>query len=131
MAKRGQPSKYKPEYCEMLLKHMGQGLSYQSFAAIVDVDADTLYNWEKLHPEFSDTKKRAFSKCLLRWEQIGLTGTLGINTKDNKLGAFNSTAWIFNMKNRFNWRDKHEHVGRDGEQLSVTALFAIESDNEE
>ena len=25
--------------------------------------------------------------------------------KDN---PFNSTIWIFNMKNRFNWRDKKE-----------------------
>ena len=27
----GRPTKYKPEYCEMLIEHMSEGLSFESF----------------------------------------------------------------------------------------------------
>jgi hypothetical protein len=53
------------------------------------------------------------------WEEIGQRGTKGhsvdvIETdpetgkKTIKRQSFNATAWIFNMKNRFNWKDKTE-----------------------
>jgi len=100
----GRPTKYKEEYCEMLIDHMAQGLSYESFAAIAKVDRDTLYNWEKLHPKFSDTKRLAFAESQLFWEKAGLTGMF-MGGKEN---PFNATIWVFNMKNRFNWVDKKE-----------------------
>lgn len=102
----GQPTKYKPEYCEMLLTHMTQGKSFNSFAGLVDVSRETLYEWDRVHPEFSDTKKRAFEKSRLYWEEAGLKG-LWENPGDAK---FNTTNYIFNMKNRFpdDWREKQE-----------------------
>lgn len=97
----GQPTKYKPEYCDMLIKHMSKGFSYESFAGVVDVDRDTLYAWEKVQPQFSDSKKKAFAKCMLFWENKGILGQdFG---KD-----FNAAVWCFNMKNRFGWKDKFE-----------------------
>jgi len=126
----GRPSKYQSDYAQMLIEHMARGYSYESFAAVINVNRDTLYYWEDSFPEFSDAKKKAFDKCLLRWEQIGIAGTIGVKSgAEAKLGNFNAGSWIFNMKNRFNWRDKHEHTGKDGERLSVAALVArVESD---
>ena len=62
--KLGRPSKYLKKYDEMLLKHMSQGFSYESFAGSIGVCRDTLYEWESKHPNFSDTKKRAIDACL-------------------------------------------------------------------
>lgn len=102
MGAGGAPTKYKEEYCEALVKHMSKGLSFESFAATINVNRDTLYEWCKQHEKFSDAKKRGRDHSLLLWEQIGLGGTTG------KVPGFNVTAWIFNMKNKHFWRDRIE-----------------------
>ena len=95
--KGGQPTKYREEYCQKLIDHMAKGLSYESFAAIIGVHRDTLYEWEKKHDVFSDSKKIGLGKCLLFYETIGIQGMMG------KIAGFNATTWIFKMKNRFGW----------------------------
>lgn len=103
--KEGRPTKYKPEYCEMLLTHMASGFSYLSFAGVVSVNYDTLYEWEKVHEEFSEAKKNGLAKNLHHWEQLGYQG-MWHGGKDQP--SFNSTLWIFNMKNRHKWTDNKE-----------------------
>lgn len=98
----GRPSKYKPEHCDTLIKEMSQGLSYEAAVAIIGVDDSTACRWEAKHPEFRNAKKEAFAKNLVFWEKMGIAGALG------KIKNFNATTWIFNMKNRHRWRDKHE-----------------------
>jgi hypothetical protein len=99
----GRPTKYKKEYCEMLVEHMKQGYSFESFGASpVCVDKVTLYRWVEKHAEFSNAKKRAETECLKFWEKIGIAGALG------KIQGFNAASFIFNMKNRFFWRDRLE-----------------------
>lgn len=124
----GRPSSYDPAYCKLLINHMGAGFSFESFAGVLGVSRDTLYFWAKRFPEFSDAKEIGFGKCQRKWEEIGLAGSIGISElKDGtKLGRFSSAAWIFNMKNRFDWRDKREHSGPGGDKLSVADLFAME-----
>ena len=100
-AKPGQPTKYKQEYCQKLIEHMRNGLSFESFAAVIKVNQDTLYEWAKVHPEFSEAKKEAFAENLLFWEREGIAGLHG-----DKENTFKATVWIFNMKNRHKWRDK-------------------------
>lgn len=95
----GRPSKYKPEYCQLLIDHCAKGYSYDAFAGSVGVDVDTLYEWEKVHAEYSEAKKIAWSKSRHFWENIGLHGMTG------KIPGFVSAVWIFNMKNRFKWHD--------------------------
>lgn len=103
----GRPTKYKEEYCDMLIRHMESGLSFDSFAAVIKVNRDSLYEWVKVHPEFSDAQKEAYSQNLLFWEKIGISGMVG------RIPDFNATVWIFNMKNRHGWRDKQDvdHTG--------------------
>lgn len=98
----GRPTKYRKEFCEMLVKHMAQGYSYESFSAVIKTDRSQLYRWEKSHKEFCDAKKRAREQCLIFWEKAGMAGTFG------KIAGFSTGAWIFNMKNRFNWVDRQE-----------------------
>lgn len=111
----GRPTKYNPDFCDKLIDWMSEGMSFKSFAGEVDVCFDTLYEWEKQHPEFSDSKKRATAKCLVTWERIGLTGEMPTGT------------YCFNMKNRFpeDWKDRQEISQQTSHKVdseSVTTL---------
>jgi hypothetical protein len=127
------PSKYKPEYCEALVKHMKGGLSYESFAGEVGVTRATLYEWEGRHKAFSDAKKLGETSSLLWWEQIGKMAMLGQDLVDKKSGQrlslknFNATLWIFNMKNRHGWRDKQEIHAEGFEPLILNMPLKGES----
>ena len=99
---RGRPSKYKPEYCEQLIEHCKQGLSFEAFAGSIPVHKDTIYEWAKKYPEFDEAKRTGAALSLLFWEKLGVAGAVG------KVPGFNPTTWIFNMKNRFGWRDRQE-----------------------
>lgn len=117
----GRPTTYDEKYCEMLVEHMAKGFSFESFASVTDTCKDTLYEWVKVHEEFSDAKKRATEKCRLFWESIGIQHIINRETMTRdedgnttvEKTSLNSAAWIFNMKNRFKneWKDKQEIEG--------------------
>jgi hypothetical protein len=123
----GRPTKYKEEYCEMLVKHMAEGFSFMSFAAVIDVNSDTLYEWAKpeVQPNFSDAKIIAFSKNRLFWERVGIDGALG------RIQNFNATAYVWNTKNRFpkEWNDRREKS--DDTNRIHTVKIELPSTNEQ
>lgn len=130
----GRPSTYKPEYCDMLVKHRSEGYSFESFGAVINAHRDTLYEWAKVHENFSDAKKRGLEQCSKFYEDLGkliATGQLRrlksrtpVFTPDGKVvtnqngepvykeeyepAVANSTAWIFLTKNLLGWRDRRE-----------------------
>jgi hypothetical protein len=106
MVKAGAPTKYKKEYCQKVIDFMAQGYSFEAFAGSIGVCADTVFEWAKVHPEFSDSKKLAYERNRVFWETQGIDGL-----RSSKNNSFNATVWIFNMKNRFRWRDRVEHSG--------------------
>lgn len=101
----GAPTKYKPEYCAMLVEHMKQGLSFDSFASKVGVCFDTLYEWVKVHPSFSEAKKIGKGFELQFWETVLRNGAVGINmeipNQKIKAGTANASLIIFSLKNKF------------------------------
>ncbi len=134
MAKRekrigeGRPTKYKPEYCQMLIDHMNGGYSFESFAGLIGVAKQTLYEWIDGNSEFLDAKEVGFEKSRLFWEKVGVdyiinqsSSTAGVGSESK---AINSTVYIFNLKNRFpkEWRDRQEveHSGKiDGFLIEI------------
>lgn len=115
--KLGRPTKYKKKYCELLKQHRKDGYGYHSFAAIVGVDIETLYNWEKANPDFLGAKKESYPHALHYWEKMGKLGAAG------KLKNFNSTAFIYTTKNMFRdeYNDKQEHdINVEGQLTSIT-----------
>ena len=91
---------------------MEEGFSYASFAGAIGVVKDTLYQWERKHPEFMEAKQVGFSKCRLVWEKMAL------DTMYESKGL-NSTVWIFNMKNRFGWRDRIEQETTSTQEIKI------------
>lgn len=60
--KAGQPTKYKPEYCQLVIDHMSRGLSFESFAGVVGTCKQTIYSWMAKYPEFLDARNQADAK---------------------------------------------------------------------
>lgn len=107
--KVGRPSLYKPEYCAQLIEHMRQLHSFESFAANVGTHRDTLYQWCKEYPEFSDARKAGRAVLQKGMENI----CKGVFTGKIK---GNAAVLIFYMKNTTGWRDEpvEEAEGIDG-----------------
>ncbi len=78
--------------------------------------------WETLLEDSDDfrlTEKKRQALCEVWWERQGRRMTTE--------GQGNATVWIFNMKNRFGWRDKTEHdlTSSDGSMKPVDNASAI------
>ena len=111
----GQPTKYKEEYNEKLLKHMARGLTFEAFASRINVERKTLYNWCDKYPEFKRAKDIGVEKSRYRLE-LNLLKTC-------ETGKGNVIGQIFMLKNRFpmDWRDRKES---EIEKESVDKLIA-------
>ncbi len=101
----GRPTEYREEYCDLIIEHMASGLSMESFAGTLRVSRDSLYEWRKKHPRFSDSIKIGQDLSLLFWEKLGLAGSTG------RIKGFNPATYIFTMKNKHRWRDQVEITG--------------------
>lgn len=119
----GRPSKYDEEYCEKVIDLGKQGLSITQMAFELKIHKDTLYEWKKVHPDFSDAIKKARDYSQAYWENALAKAALGKNDADT---VPNPTLMIFQMKNRFpdEWREKQvqEHVGKDESKLEIKWL---------
>ena len=142
----GRPSLYRPEYCKMVIDHMKLGNSFESFGAVIGCHRDTLYAWEKVHPEFSDSKKEGKELSLKFYEDMGkmiATGQLRrVASEEPVLDSnerpvidpgtgqvmkrityapanANPAAWIFLMKNLHGWRNEIGISGPGGGPIAI------------
>lgn len=114
----GRPTSYEERFCDLLIEHMAKGYSFESFASVTDTCKDTLYEWVKVYPQFSDARKKALDKNRFWWEKQAIENILNKEeTEKDSEGnlrtvktSINAPIWIFNMKNRFKdeWKDKQE-----------------------
>lgn len=117
----GRPSDYRPEYCDKIIEFMGDGSSLTAFAASLGTHRDTIHEWAKVHPEFSDSKKAAEAVSEEWWERQGKNGLINKYQGDN----INSAVWIFTMKARFKWRDTDNQSikiaqGPEGQAIEIS-----------
>jgi len=85
-----------------------QHSSVHHIAVLLDVHRDTIYEWQKTYPEFSDTIKR--------WEEKRNALFLELTNKQG--------AWIFLAKNWLGMSDNQtiEHSGEVKASLSIVDL---------
>lgn len=94
--KMGRPTKYDPSWMLEAIIEVGRlGGSKDKMASAIGVHLDTLYDWAEKHADFSEAIKEATQLSKVWWENFGQVSALGM------VDGFNSTTWIFNMKNRF------------------------------
>jgi hypothetical protein len=118
----GRPSKYEPEYCDLVVEHLSGGASLTSFAAEISVSRATINVWMDAHPEFLEATKIAKAKCAAWWEQVNRDNAQG--------GGGNATSCIFGLKNMAadDWKDRqqHEHSGPDGGPVTTVTRRIID-----
>lgn len=121
----GRPTKYKQEYCIQAEKLCRKGFIDAELADFFEVNVDTIYEWKKVHSEFSDAlksgKRHSDSKVVdalynralgyeyeeIKTEKGSAGGKVSVTTKQM---AGDTTAQIFWLKNRdsANWKDKQD-----------------------
>jgi len=91
----------------MLIEHMKQLHSFESFGAIIGKPRATLYDWSTKHPEFLDAKRIGREHIQLGMEKMG-KGLMSGRIKGNV------ASWIFYTKNVTHWRDEPDNDLEDG-----------------
>lgn len=89
----GQPPKYREEYCDLLIEHMSNGDSFETFGVYLrkmrhtpreekPICRKTLYNWADQFPEFLHAKNFAFD-CRLHSDEQSAKGLISGELKGN------------------------------------------------
>lgn len=99
----GRPTVYKADFCDIAIRIMRKGYSRTHLACELGVIRETLKEWERVHPDFSEAMKKADELAEKWWEKHARKN---IYNKD-----FNTKLWDINMQNRFKWSKKTESNG--------------------
>lgn len=96
----GCPTKYKPEYCQGIIDFMQDGATLVEYAAKIKVNPDTIYEWSKVIPKFSEAFREARAASEAWWAKLA---------REHSTGKEGNAALIkFNMSARFGWSEKTE-----------------------
>lgn len=139
----GRPSKYDDKYCKQAYKLALLGSTDKQLADFFEVNEDTIHEWKKVHPEFSETLKRGKEIADSNVTLSLYKRATGYKTKVDKIFQYegipvivptiekyppDSTSMIFWLKNRQpeKWRDKQD-INHSGEikSISETTNFSI------
>jgi hypothetical protein len=101
----GRPSEYRPEYDEMVIECMAQGLSLTAFAGMVRVSRETVYRWKSAHSTFRDAVSRGETARNLHLERKLLAARYGAQCSAAQFALRNA--------NPDEWKDlravQHQH----------------------
>ena len=105
---------YDPAYCDKVTAHMSKGFSFESFAATLNCSLQTIRTWVQSRDDFFEARERGYIASQKFWEELGINGASG------RIKEFNVTCWIFNMKNRFGWRDRQDIYTSQKAEVVIT-----------
>lgn len=125
----GRPSTYKDEYCKLAYGFCLLGATDKFLADRFEVCEDTIHEWKKVHPEFSESIKRGKEIADAKVAEALFNRACGYSHSEDKIFNDNGTplivpttkhyppdtgaAFIW-LKNRGGWKDKNE-VEHSGE----------------
>jgi len=109
----GRPTKYTPGFIVITLELMAQGYSKTKVAATLGVHKDTLYEWMKVHPDFSDAIRAGETLSEAWWEDEGRQAL----TKEK----YNTPMFKWLTGNIHGWSDK------SSQQVDISGDLSIGS----
>ena len=120
----GRPTSYQNSFCDRVVSLMAQGRSLDGCAAIMGVHPDSLYEWQRRYPEFSDAVRRGRAAATTFWEERLLAVAYG--------GAGNAQLIQWALRNRSRaasgWDHAHRKVeisGPDGDPIALNARSTV------
>lgn len=122
--KKRKEIKYSPAICRTVIAFMKKGYSEKVVPAHLGIPQRIFLTWKNRYPELSDAVEEGKLHAQLWWE------TLGIKAAQGKVKNFNAACWNFNMKNRFNWKDRTEVSGDDEHPVSVRVIKFSETNED-
>jgi DNA-binding XRE family transcriptional regulator len=148
-AQRGRPTKYLPAYCDQARKLCLLGATDKDLANFFDVNEDTIHQWKKDYPKFSESIKEGKSVADANIADRLYQRAMGFEHDSEEIKVIptgkgskiqrvpirkiyppDTVAAIFWLKNRQKekWRDKIEQdITSGGEK--ITALSALPPDD--
>lgn len=126
----GRPAKYTEvwgnDHAGEMLGYWADGASLAEVCLAMGIVRTSYYKLCKLSEAFSDADKLGRTNSEAWWVQLGKDGATGEK-------PVQASVWIFNMKNRFGWRDKSEAVisGPEGGPVKIDSKIVVEFVNAE
>lgn len=117
---------YEPRFCDWFIRCSSKGMSRYEIAREMGIYMDVLRSWEKTYSEFAEATAIGKDSCRAWWEKIG---RMYVKNRKNSRGI-NTVLWIFNMKNRFDWRDKKDVNQKETEESKVKLDLSDLSDSQ-
>jgi len=122
-------SRYKHEYCELLIAHLKKGLTMDTFGAKVGVVRSNVYEWLKLYKDFN-TAYDIGKQFAQEFFEARLTAKIsgqnipGIDTK-----KIDTACLIFALKTRFHKtygdRQKIEYSADDATKKAIKLAYDV------
>ena len=120
----GRPSSYRPGLCDRIIELMAEGRSLDGCAALLGVHPDSIYERQKVHPDFSDAVRAGRAAATAFWESRLLVLAQG--------GAGNAQPIQWALRNRSRaasgWDHAHaklEVSGPDGGAVQVQTEVTV------
>ena len=149
MAEQGRPTKYREEYDDQARKLCLLGYTDAELAFFFEVNEDTIHEWKKVHPSFSESIKSGKDVADANVGQRLYERAMGFEHDSEEIKTIampgggseiervpvrkvyppDTTAAIFWLKNRQpkKWRDKIEQgfTDSDGNDVPAVTVFRI------
>ena len=105
--KRGQPTKYHDDRCDTILHYLREGNTLKTAAEVGGIHYDTLNEWRKKYPDFSEAVTRAEAEA----ERDHVRNIHAAGVTDWRA----SLEWL-KARRRSEWKapERHEVTGEDG-----------------
>ncbi|WP_299083072.1 hypothetical protein [uncultured Paraglaciecola sp.] len=119
MAKKQTYTKYDPAWCDKLPGMFKNGESVAEVCAVLGIGKKSFYRYIEKHADFAEAYDKGRDLSEAWWLKKGR------NAVNGKAKHMDTTAWIFNMKNRFGWADKKEVSGPDRGAIPIAASITF------
>lgn len=132
----GRPSGYRPEFVEQVYKLALLGLNDDEIASVFGVIAQTLYNWDKKHPEFLTSRARGKDIADANVAEKLYKRALGYEHEAVKILQYEgepvivpytehyppdtqAASWWLKNRQSARWKDRQEITGKDGGPIEI------------
>jgi len=142
----GRPSSYKPDYADQAYRLGLLGLTDEELAAFFGVSHTTIYEWDKAHPEFAESRARgklpadAHVATRLYQRALGYSHPavkifMPAGAREPVVADYiehyppdtQAASWWLKNRQPKRWRDRQEHTGADGGPMESEVVYRWET----